>query len=253
MAEQHEMGSLGPAESLLRARSVAIVGASPKGRWPTIIYQNLQKGGYPGKVYPVNPNYPELWGVPCYPKLSALPEPAELLILLVPTRAVLSTLEEGSSLGAKAATIYSAGFGEGDDPQGKERGKALSELCDRTGLVCCGPNCMGTTSVREGLWTYSMTLPLLRPGPVGVVFQSGGSLGNWMKGAGERGIGFSYAVSSGNEISLDLVDYLSFLVDDPKTELIALFVEGIRRPELFMATAAKALTKKKPILVVKIG
>ena len=98
-----------------------------------------------------------------------------------------------------------------------------------------------------------MRLPLLRPGPVGLIFQSGGSLGNWMKGAGERGIGFSYAVSSGNEISLDLVDYLSFLVDDPKTELIALFVEGIRRPELFMATAAKALTKKKPILVVKIG
>ncbi len=253
MTTASERDSLRPAGNLLRARSVAIVGASPKGNWPTLIFENLKQSGYAGKVYPVNPNYPELWGVPCYPKLSALPEPAEHLVLLVPTKAVLSTLEEGSALGAKAATIYSAGFGEGDDPQGKERGKALSELCDRTGLVCCGPNCMGTTSVREGLWTYSMKLPLLRPGPVGLIFQSGGSLGNWMKGAGERGIGFSYAISSGNEVSLDLVDYLSFLIDDPETRLVLLFVEGIRRPEAFMRVAARALSVNKPILIVKIG
>jgi len=253
MTTASERVSLRPAGNLLRARSVAIVGASPKGNWPTLIFENLKQSGYTGKVYPVNPNYPELWGVPCYPKLSVLPEPAEHLVLLVPTKAVLSTLEEGSALGAKAATIYSAGFGEGDDPQGKERGKALSELCDRTGLVCCGPNCMGTTSVREGLWTYSMKLPLLRPGPVGLIFQSGGSLGNWMKGAGERGIGFSYAISSGNEVSLDLVDYLSFLIDDPETRLVLLFVEGIRRPEAFMRVAAGALSVNKPILIVKIG
>ena len=253
MTSTDERASLRPAGNLLRARSIAIVGASPKGNWPTLIFENLKQSGFSGKVYPVNPNYPELWGVPCYPKLSALPEPAEHLVLLLPTKVVLSTLEEGSALGAKAATIYSAGFGEGDDPQGKERGKALSELCDRTGLVCCGPNCMGTTSVREGLWTYSMKLPLLRPGPVGLIFQSGGSLGNWMKGAGERGIGFSYAISSGNEVSLDLVDYLSFLIDDPETRLVLLFVEGIRRPEAFMRVAARALSVNKPILVVKIG
>ncbi|MCZ6906332.1 MAG: acetate--CoA ligase family protein, partial [Deltaproteobacteria bacterium] len=253
MTSTDERASLRPVGNLLRARSIAIVGASPKGNWPTLIFENLKQSGFSGKVYPVNPNYPELWGVPCYPKLSALPEPAELLVILVPTKVVLATLEEGSALGAKAATIYSAGFGEGDDPQGKERGKALSELCDRTGLVCCGPNCMGTTSVREGLWTYSMKLPLLRPGPVGLIFQSGGSLGNWMKGAGERGIGFSYAISSGNEVSLDLVDYLSFLIDDPETRLVLLFVEGIRRPEAFMRVAARALSVNKPILVVKIG
>ena len=253
MTSTDERASLRPVGNLLRARSIAIVGASPKGNWPTLIFENLKQSGFSGKVYPVNPNYPELWGVPCYPKLSALPEPAELLVLLVPTKAVLSTLEEGSSLGAKAANIYSAGFGEGNDLQGKERGKALSELCDRTGLVCCGPNCMGTTSVREGIWTYSMKLPHLKPGPVGLIFQSGGSLGNWMKGAGERGIGFSYAISSGNEVSLDLVDYLSFLIDDPETRLVLLFVEGIRRPEAFMRVAARALSVNKPILVVKIG
>src|SRR6185437_8199420 len=87
----------------------------------------------------------------------------------------------------------------------------------------------------------------------GLIFQSGGSLGNWIKGATERGIGFSYAVSSGNEVSLDLVDYLSFLVDDPDTKVITLMVEGIRRPEEFMMVSERALRKSKPILVVKLG
>jgi len=112
---------------------------------------------------------------------------------------------------------------------------------------------MGSFSVTEGLWNFPTAIPLLRPGPVGLIFQSGGSLGNWVKGASERGIGFSYAVSSGNEISLDLVDYLSFLVKDPETKVILLMIEGIRRPKEFMAVAAEALAKNKPILVIKLG
>ncbi len=178
--------------------------------------------------------------------------PDELLIL-IPTRAVLGVLEEAAKLGTKSATIYTAGFGEGDDPKGQERAQAMRELCDKTGMVICGPNCMGSYSVGEGLWTFPTATPLLKKGPVGLIFQSGGSLGNWIKGATERGIGFSYAVSSGNEVSLDLVDYLSFLVDDPDTKVITLMVEGIRRPNEFMSVAEQALNKGKPILVVKLG
>src|ERR1051325_2559567 len=173
--------------------------------------------------------------------------------MLIPTRAVLGTLEEAARLGTKAATIYSAGFGEGEDPKGKERATAMKELCERTGLVICGPNCMGSFSLKEGLWTFPTPVPLLKKGPVGLVFQSGGSLGNWIKGASERGIGFTYAVSSGNEVSADLVDYLSFLVEDPDTKVITLMVEGIRGPNEFMAVATQARNKSKPILVVKLG
>jgi acetyltransferase len=241
-----------PVENLLRARSVAIVGASPKGRWPMGIYRNLKKA-YGGKVFLVNPNYKEIGEDPCFPKLGALPEVPEHLLMLIPTKAVLSTLEEATKLGSRAATIYSAGFGEGDDPEGKERARAMKELCERTGLVVCGPNCMGSFSLAEGLWSFPTPVPLLRKGPLGVVFQSGGSLGNWIKGAAERGLGFTYAVSSGNEVSLDLVDYLSFLVDDAATRVIALMVEGVRRPQEFMAVAAQALEKQKPILIVKLG
>ncbi|MEX0805229.1 MAG: acetate--CoA ligase family protein [Candidatus Binatia bacterium] len=241
-----------PVENLLAAKSVAIVGASPKGRWPMGIFRNLKKA-YGGKVFLINPNYQEIEANPCYPNLSALPEAPEELLILIPTRAVLGTLEEAVKLGVKSATIYTAGFGEGDDPKGKERAQAMKDLCARTGFVICGPNCMGSYSVPEGLWTFPTSTPLLKQGPVGLIFQSGGSLGNWIKGASERGIGFTYAVSSGNEISLDLVDYLSFLVDDPETKVILLMAEGIRRPNEFMAVAAQALNKNKPILVVKLG
>jgi acetyltransferase len=242
-----------PAENLLRAKSVAIIGASQKGAWPQGIYRNLKGAKFPGGVYLINPNYQELYGDKCYPNLASLPEvPAELLVL-IPTRAVLGVLEEAAKLGTKAATIYTAGFGEGDDEKGKERAQAMKDLCERTGMVICGPNCMGSYSVSEGLWTFPTATPLLKKGPVGLIFQSGGSLGNWIKGATERGIGFSYAISSGNEVSLDLVDYLSFLVNDPDTKVITLMVEGIRRPNEFMAVAEQALGKGKPILAVKLG
>jgi acetyltransferase len=241
-----------PVENLLSAKSVAIVGASPKGRWPMGIYRNLKKA-YGGKVFLINPNYQEIEKDPCYPNLAALPEAPDELLILIPTRAVLATLEEATRLGVKSATIYTAGFGEGDDPKGKERAQAMKELCERTGFVICGPNCMGSYSLSEGLWTFPTSTPLLKKGPVGLIFQSGGSLGNWIKGATERGIGFTYAVSSGNEISLDLVDYLSFMVEHAETKVILLMAEGIRRPDEFMAVASQALNKNKPILVVKLG
>jgi acyl-CoA synthetase (NDP forming) len=241
-----------PVENLLAAKSVAIIGASPKGRWPMGIFRNLKKA-YGGKVFLINPNYPEIQGSPCYPNVAALPEVPEELLVLIPTRAVLGALEEAAKLGTKSATIYTAGFGEGDDAKGKERAQAMKELCEKTGFVICGPNCMGSYSLDNGLWTFPTVTPLLKKGPVGLIFQSGGSLGNWVKGASERGIGFTHAVSSGNEVSLDLVDYLSFLVDDPDTKVITLMVEGVRRPNEFMAVAEQALNKSKPILVVKLG
>ena len=253
MTEATERTTIRPAANLLHAKSLAIVGASPKGNWPNLLFHSLKEAEFPGNVFLINPNYEEIWGAPCYPSLEALPEPADHLLMLVPTRAVISTLKQAVPLGAKAATIYSAGFGEGTDPTSHERGRELAEFCEESGIVCCGPNCMGAASVNQRMMTYAQRQPLLKPGPVGAVFQSGGSLGNWMKGAAERGVGFSYAISSGNEVSLDVVDYMSFLIDDADTKIIVLMVEGIRRPKTFLETAARALEKDKPIIVVKLG
>jgi acetyltransferase len=113
---------------------------------------------------------------------------------------------------------------------------------------------MGSLALREKLLLYpAKRVRALRPGSVGVVFQSGGTFQFWLQQASMRGLDFSYAVSSGNELDLDLADYISFLVDDEHTRIIACMVEGIRRPQAFMAAAAKALAARKPIVLVKLG
>ncbi|MDE0030831.1 MAG: CoA-binding protein, partial [Deltaproteobacteria bacterium] len=163
MTETIERTTIRPAADLLHAKSVAIVGASPKGNWPNLLFHSLKDAEFPGNVFLINPNYEELWDAPCYPSLEALPEPAEHLLMLVPSRAVIPTLRQAAPLGVKAATIYSAGFGEGTDPTSHERGRELAEFCEESGIVCCGPNCMGAASVNQRMMTYAQRQPLLKP------------------------------------------------------------------------------------------
>ena len=171
-----------------------------------------------------------------------------------PSPAIPATLAEAAANGLKCALIYAAQFGEGGDAEGQRRADAVRALCDTHVLRVSGPNCMGSVSLRENLLLYPSTrVRALRPGSVGVVFQSGGTFQFWLQQASLRGLDFSYAVSSGNELDLDLADYISFLVDDPHTRIIACMVEGIRRPRAFMAAAEKALAAKKPIILVKLG
>ncbi len=239
---------------LLQARSVAIVGASDRARWPVSIHNNLAEAGYTGKLYPINPGRDEVWGMKCYPDFAALPEAPDLALMIIPAALIQKTLEDGVRHGLKAALVYASGIGEGEDPEFHARGDALRALCADTGLVACGPNCMGTVSVREKLFLYpNPDFNKLPPGPVGLIFQSGGSLQHWARTAAERGLRFSYAVSSGNELSLDAADYINFMVDDAHTKLIVLFIEGIRRADAFKEAARRALAAGKQILAVKAG
>jgi acetyltransferase len=239
---------------VLRPPSIAIVGASERAKWPSQIFRNLCQYGYRGKIYPVNPRASEVWGAKCYPDLASLPEPPAHAFVIVPAPAVQAVLETGVAAGLKSATIYSAQIGEGDDPEIVARGAALKRLIDQSGLVVCGPNCMGISALREKNFGYPNTeLCELAPGSVAFVTQSGGTV-QYLVGMGaHRGVHFNYMVSSGNEISLDLADYVNFFAEDPSTRVIALFIEGIRRPQAFMAAAAKALAAGKPILAIKTG
>ena len=113
---------------------------------------------------------------------------------------------------------------------------------------------MGAYSYHEKIFAYpNNELPRFPAGSVSAAFQSGGTLQFWLRTSADRGLRFSYGITSGNEISFDLADYLNFLVDDPNTKVIALFIEGIRRPEAFMAAAARALEAGKPIVAIKTG
>ncbi len=239
---------------VLNPPSIAIVGASERARWPQDIYANLKAAGYAGAVYPINPRLKELWGLPCHPDLASTPKPAAHALVIVPATAVIETLEKGVGAGLKSATIYAGNIGEGTDPTIVARGEALRALVARSGIAVNGPNCMGGNSMREKFFGYpNNELVHLPPGSVGCVSQSGGTLQFLCKTAAERGVKFSYMFSSGNEIDLDLADFVDYFVDEPHTKIIALFIEGVRRPEVFMKAAARALAAGKPIIAIKTG
>jgi acetate---CoA ligase (ADP-forming) len=240
--------------SVLRPGSVAMVGASERGAWQWLIYRNLQDYGYPGRVFLVNPRQREVYGQHCYPSLRELPEPVEHAMVIVPAAGVADVLADADAAGVRSATIYAAAMGDGQDPESKKRGAWLKEFLTRSKLRVAGPNCMGAHSYRERLFAYPNTeLGRFPAGPVGCIFQSGGTLQFWLRTGADRGLRFSYGITSGNEADLDLADYLDFLVDDPHTRTIVLFIEGIRRPLAFMQAAGRALAAGKPILSIKTG
>ena len=244
------------AEAFFRPRSVAIVGASETGGggWPRAIFSNLEYAGFPTEVYLINPRREELWGRKVYPDFASLPEPIDLALTIVPAEAIPGVLADGVAHGLKSALIYAARFGEGGDEEGAKRADAVRKLCDENGLVVCGPNCMGAMAFPRNLLFYpAVRIRGMPVGSTGVAFQSGGTFMFWLQRAAERGLGFSYAVSSGNELNLDLADYINFMVDDPDTKMIACMVEGIRRPEAFIEAARRALAAEKPIVMVKLG
>lgn len=245
-----------PVDFLFRPRSVAIVGASASGGggWPKSIYENLAHEGYPARVFLVNPNRDELWGHPVYPDFASLPERIDLALVIVPAEAVPDVLSEAAAAGLRGALVYAARFGEGGDRDGAHRARLLTELRKKTGLAIAGPNCMGALSLPERLLLYpAARVRGLPEGPVGVVFQSGGTFQFWLEQGAVRGLGYSYAVSSGNELDLDTADYINFLVDDPRTRVISCMMEGVRRADALMAAAGRALDAGKPVVVLKLG
>jgi len=240
--------------SALQAKSVAIVGASERAAWPSMIYKNLRQFGYPGRITLVNPRQKEVFGERCFPSLRALPEPVEHALVIVPAAGVPDVLTDGEAAGVKSATVYSAMMGDGDEPESKVRGEWLKNFVAASRLRVSGPNCMGAYSFRERLLAYpNADLCKLEPGSTACLFQSGGTIMFWMRSAADRGMRFSYCVTTGNEPDLGLSDYLNFVIDDPHTRQIVLFIEGIRRPEAFMHAAARALAAGKPILAIKTG
>jgi acetate---CoA ligase (ADP-forming) len=242
------------AVSTLQAKSLAIVGASERARWPSEIFRNLREFGYGGRIVLINPRQKEVYGQRCFPSLRGLPEPVEHALVIVPAPAVADVLIAAEETGIGSATVYASMIGDGDEPESKARGAWLKDFTANSRLRVAGPNCMGAYSYRERLFGYPNTdLCRLVPGPVACIFQSGGLIQFWMKAAAERGLRYSYCITSGNEPDLSLADYLNFVIDDPHTRQVILFIEGIRRPQAFMHAAGRALAMGKPILAIKTG
>ena len=239
--------------TLLRARSIAIVGASERSRWGSLICRNLRQFGYDGRIALINPHQQEVFGERCFPSLRELPEPVEHAMLIVPAPAIAGVLDARS--GRRQIRDHlrrrDRRWRQPEVARARRLAQAIPQdqpHADR------GPNCMGAHCYREKLFAYpNAELCRVPPGPVGCIFQSGGTLQFWMRSGADRGLRFSYGISSGNEFDLDLADYLNFLVDDAETRQIVLFIEGIRRPAAFMHAAGRALAAGKPILAIKTG
>jgi acetyltransferase len=195
-----------------------------------------------------------VWGEPCFPSLREIPERVDHAMVIVPAVAVADVLQDAEAAGVNSATIYAAAMGDGNDPASKKRGAWLKDFLGKSKMRLAGPNCMGAYSYHERLFAYpNNELGRFPAGSVGAIFQSGGTLQFWLRTGADRGLRFSYGITSGNETDLDLADYLNFLVDDPQTRLIVLFIEGIRRPQAFMHAAGRALEAGKPVIAIKTG
>lgn len=251
-----------PLDRFFSPHSIAIIGASPDASKIRGLLQSLlQKNGYPGRLYPVNPSYREINGVPCFPSVEVIGEPIDLALIAIPALAVLEALESCARAGVRHAVIISSGFAEEGGAAAKAQAE-IAALARRTGLRVSGPNAEGFHNEPGRVAaTFSPAVDLkpdhtpidVSPRRIGVVAQSGG-IGFAFYNRGKAwGLRFSYVVSTGNEADLGAGDFFDFMVQDQATDVILLFIEGVRDPGTFLAAAAKAADAGKPVIVCKVG
>jgi acyl-CoA synthetase (NDP forming) len=239
-------------DALFKPKSIAVIGASDK---PTIgkrLIASLDRIGFTGSIFPINPSYPTVAGRQCYASIAELPVAPDTAVFCVGHARVLEPLLAAAERGVKGAVIYDGGFAErGED--GRRLQSQIEGICRDAQIALCGPNCMGVLSPHDRSTTYLQELrdPAGLPGNVGIVSQSGAFCISLLTDI--RRFGFSYIVSSGNEAVLAAGDYLEYLVDDPETTVIGGFIETIRSPDRFIAGLDRAAEQGKPVVVLKVG
>lgn len=239
---------------LLKPRSVAVIGASAdptKTAGRPVAY--LQKHGFAGAIYPVNPKADRIGDLPCYPDIASLPEVPDVAIVLLGAERAHLAVRDLAARGCAAAIVLASGYTEtGDD--GARRQRELVEAAGTMRLL--GPNTIGLVNLTDSIVlsaTGALEMDEFPVGHIGVVSQSGGILGALLSRAAARGIGLSKLIATSNEVDLELADFIDHLADDPATRVIALYVETVRHPERFRAACLKAARAGKPVVAFKIG
>jgi acyl-CoA synthetase (NDP forming) len=239
-------------DALFRPESIAVIGASEK---PTIgrrLVASLDRIGFAGNIYPVNPNYPSVLGHRCYPSIAELPEAPDVAVFCLGHRLVLEAFKEAAACGIRGAVIYDGGFAE-RGAEGRELQENIAGICRDAGIALCGPNCMGILNPIERNTTYLQEIrdPERLAGNVGIVSQSGGLCVSLLTDLSR--FGFSHIVSCGNEALLDAADFLEYLVADPHTAVIGGFIEAVRTPDKFATALDRAAALDKPVVMLKVG
>ncbi len=244
-------------DPFFRPRGVAVVGATPRPGAPGYVIVEQLRRKYRGRVYPVNPKYEEVLGLPSYPSLLDVPDPVDLAVVVVAAPKVPGVVEEAGRRGVPAVIVVSGGFAEVGG-EGVELQRRLIEVARRYGVRVIGPNCIGVLDTSSGLDTFFLPedrLPRPPRGPVAIASQSGALLSMWLEWMAAEGLGVSKAVSYGNKVDVDEVDVIEYLVEDPDTKIILLYIEGLRpgRGRAFVEAVRRALAAGKPVVALKGG
>ena len=244
------------ANALFNPGSIALIGASSDGKKNAGRPQRyLSEHGFKGQIYPVNPFRDTIQGLPAYKSVKDIPGLVDHVFIMTPSDLVAEILKDSAAAGARVATIYSDGFAE-TGAQGQARQKEIVEIAKAHGIRLIGPNSMGIINTHNGMAlsvNAVLEMPELISGRVSVVSQSGTVLGTLLSRGAARGVGFSKLVSVGNESDLGVGEVANLLVDDDETDVILLFLEGIRDAERLAEAAARAHQKNKPIIAYKLG
>jgi acetyltransferase len=251
-----------PLDSFFAPQSIALIGASrDHEKIPGRLLAMLRRNEFPGKIYPINPNYDEIDGLVCFKSIADIAAPIDLAVIIIPARGVVAALQQCAEAGVKNAVIISSGFAEegGDSAAMQDE---IAALAKRTGMRISGPNAEGFFSSRPRVAaTFSPSVdvkpdvtPLVATQKrIGIVAQSGGIGFAYLNRAKALGIAVSHVVSTGNESDLGAGEFLDYMVQDIDTDVIMLFIEGIRDVGKFLGAAQRAAEMKKPVIVTKVG
>jgi acetyl coenzyme A synthetase (ADP forming)-like protein len=242
-----------PLDALFRPRSVAVVGASRKrGTIGAEIFHNVIANGFTGAVYPVNPSSPVVQAVRAWPTVSAIPDPVDLAVIVVPKQHVLAAVDDCGAKGVRGLVVISAGFGE-TGAAGRALQDELVARARRYGMRMVGPNCLGILNTDPEVSLDATFAPTWPPhGAVAFSSQSGALGLAILDYARELGIGISHFVSAGNKADISGNDLIEYWEKDPRTRVILLYLESFGNPRRFMQIA-KRVARAKPIVVVKSG
>ncbi len=236
---------------VLRPGSIAVVGASPRSFIGRVAIENSRELGFQGQLYPVNPRYQEIAGLPAAPSLADLPEAPDVVLVQLGTDRILDAVREGVAIGARSFVIPGAGYTD-SGPAALELATELRTLARERGIAVVGTNCMGFVDLVTGAAPYIGTVPMhVRRGRVGVVAQSGAIVEAFVNNGGR--VPLSTIVSCGSEAGTGLAEYLEFFALDERTDAVLAFVEGFGDATGFLAAARALAEAGKPLAVCKVG
>ncbi|MGH2676843.1 MAG: acetate--CoA ligase family protein, partial [Actinomycetota bacterium] len=241
-----------PLAAMLEARSVAVVGASSRPDSPGFqMVHQLQAGGFAGPIFPVNPRYDQILGLRCYAKVTELPAAPDLILLGVPNAALEEQLRLAVEAGARSAVIFASAFDD-EDPGATTLAERLGSIAREAGVTVCGPNGMGFVNMERGLRALAFhEREDLEAGPIAWLSHSGSAFSALLHA--DRGLRFSVAVSTGQELTTTMADYLRYALDRTSTRVVALFLETVRDPAGFRGALAEAAERDVPVVALKVG